>query len=99
MPEGVLERSAHKWPTGSTPKEKNPCRSRAPGRASEPRGFQGTVSLPDAMASASAPETPPVTPARAKWSRWRKAFAVIGALILVFVAVDVAFVVLDGLPP
>ena len=34
-----------------------------------------------------------------KWSRWRKIFAVLGVLILVFVAVDVAYQYLDTLPP
>lgn len=38
-------------------------------------------------------------PTRPKWSRWRKIFAVLGALILVFVGVYVVYGYLDGLPP
>ncbi len=37
--------------------------------------------------------------ARPKWSRWRKVFAVIGALILVFVGGYVVYGYLNGLPP
>ena len=47
--------------------------------------------------SAAEPEVTP--PPKPKWSRWRKIFAVIGALILVFVAADVAYQYLDSLPP
>ncbi len=41
----------------------------------------------------------PTLAGRPKWSRWRKIFAVIGALILVFVGVYVVYGYLNGLPP
>ncbi len=50
------------------------------------------------MGSAAEAAKPPL-PGRPKWSRWRKIFAVIGALILVFVGVYVVYGYLNGLPP
>ncbi len=46
----------------------------------------------DAVESSPKPEPP-------RWSRWRKIFAVLGALILVFVGGYVLYAYLNGLPP
>lgn len=50
------------------------------------------------MSSVAEAAKPPA-PGRPKWSRWRKIFAVIGALILVFVGVYAVYGYLNGLPP
>ncbi len=49
------------------------------------------------MASPTDAAKPP-SPGRPKWSRWRKIFAVIGALILVFAGVYGVYAYLNGLP-
>jgi hypothetical protein len=51
------------------------------------------VGLPPVVAGS------PAAPARAKWSRARKIFAVLGALILVFVGGYIVYGYLNGLPP
>ncbi|HYM40577.1 MAG TPA: hypothetical protein VEY12_10655 [Thermoplasmata archaeon] len=58
--------------------------------------MQGSSGAVDGTAK---PAGPAEETARAKWSRGRKIFAVIGALILVFVGVYVAYGYLNGLPP
>lgn len=50
------------------------------------------------MTAGSAAKPESTRTSKPKWSRWRKVFAVIGALILVFVAVDIAYQYLDSLP-
>ncbi len=91
----VLEHSAHLWPTGSTDREKN-VRARTSFRA---RAKPLSGRLPGEAVGSTAEAAKPLRTDRPKWSRWRKLFAVIGALILVSVGVYVVYAYLNGLPP